>query len=137
MTTKVKRGDILMLDRILLTSAAFICVALVLGTAGHAQERTLRVGQVRSLASLATMVAIEKGYFREAGIKVEVDDLDTSTDSLAVVAQNRYQIVEGGLSAAYFNAIEKNLPVTIVVDRASSPLNHKLLVRNDLKDRIK
>jgi NitT/TauT family transport system substrate-binding protein len=126
-----------MLDRILLTSAAFICVALALGTAGHAQERTLRVGQVRSLASLATMVAIEKGYFREAGIKVEVDDLDTSTDSLAVVAQNRYQIVEGGLSAAYFNAIEKNLPVTIVVDRASSPLNHKLLVRNDLKERIK
>ena len=33
-----------------------------------------------------------------------IDDLDTSTDSLAVVAQNRVQIVEGGMSAAYFNA---------------------------------
>ena len=105
--------------------------------AAQAQEQTVRVGQVRSLASLATMVAVEKGYFREAGIKVVIDDLDTSTNSLAVVAQNRYQIVEGGLSAAYFNAIEKNLPVTIVVDRASSPLSHKLLVRADLKDKIK
>jgi NitT/TauT family transport system substrate-binding protein len=117
---------------------------VVLATAGvlstltaHAQEQTVRVGQVRSLASLATMVAVEKGYFRAAGIKVVIDDLDTSTDSLAVVAQNRYQIVEGGMSAAYFNAVEKNFPVTIVVDRASSPLGHKLLVRADLKDRIK
>jgi NitT/TauT family transport system substrate-binding protein len=119
--------------RNLVVSVAIVCSAI----AAHAQEQTVRVGQVRSLASLATMVAVEKGYFRAAGIKVAIDDLDTSTDSLAVVAQNRYQIVEGGLSAAYFNAIEKNFPVTIVVDRASSPLHHKLLVRADLKDRIK
>jgi NitT/TauT family transport system substrate-binding protein len=83
------------------------------------------------------MIAIEKGYFREAGIKVELTDLDTSTDSLAVVAQNRLQIVGGGLSAAYFNAVEKNLPVTVALDRVSSPLGHKLLVRSDLKEQIK
>ena len=83
------------------------------------------------------MIAVEKGYFREAGIKAEVSDLDTSSDSLAVVAQNRLQIVGGGLSAAYFNAIEKNFPVTVASDRVSSPLGHKLLVRSDLKDQIK
>jgi NitT/TauT family transport system substrate-binding protein len=121
----------------LLRPIVLATVSLLSATAAHAQEQTVRVGQVRSLASLATMVAVEKGYFRAAGIKVVIDDLDTSTDSLAVVAQNRVQIVEGGLSAAYFNAVEKNFPVTVVVDRASSPLNHKLLVRADLKDRIK
>jgi NitT/TauT family transport system substrate-binding protein len=83
------------------------------------------------------MIAIEKGYFKDYGIKVVVEDLDSSIDALAVVAQNRLQIVEGGISAAYFNAIEKNLPVTIAIDRVSSPLNHKLIVRADLKDRIK
>jgi len=92
---------------------------------------------VKSTASLATLIAVEKGYFKEAGIRVEVTDLDTSTDSLAVVAQNRLQIVGGGLSAAYFNAVEKNLPVTVAFDRVSSPLGHKLLVRTDLKDQIK
>jgi NitT/TauT family transport system substrate-binding protein len=122
----------------MLKPSLFVCCVILCGAlAAHAEEQTVRVGQVRSLASLATMVAVEKGYFREAGIKVVIDDLDTSTDSLAVVAQNRYQVVEGGLSAAYFNAVEKNFPVTIVVDRASSPLGHKLLVRADLKDRIK
>lgn len=97
----------------------------------------MRVGSVRSTASLATTIAVEKGYFREAGIKVELSDLDTSSDSLAVVAQNRLQIVGGGLSAAYFNAVEKSLPVTVAFDRVSSPLGHKLLIRTDLKDQIK
>jgi len=97
----------------------------------------VRVGSVRSTASLATTIAVEKGYFREAGIKVELTDLDTSTDTIAVVAQNRLQIVGGGLSAAYFNAVEKSLPVTVAFDRVSSPLGHKLLVRSDLKDQIK
>src|SRR5262249_48019494 len=117
----------------ILSLVALLCVA----TIARAQEQTVRVGSVKSLASLATVIASERGYFREAGIKVEITDLDTSTDSLAVVAQNRLQIVGGGLSAAYFNAVEKNLPVTVAFDRVSSPLGHKLLVRADLKDQIK
>src|SRR6266550_3883813 len=79
----------------------------------EAQEQLVRIGSVRSTATIATMIAVEKGYFREAGIKAEVVDLDTSTDSLAVVAQNRLQVVGGGLSAAFFNAVEKNFPVIV------------------------
>src|SRR6266436_2542320 len=94
----------------------------------EAQDQLVRVGSVRSTATLATMIAVEKGYFREAGIKVEVVDLDASTDSLAVVAQNRLQVVGGGLSAAFFNAVEKKLPVIAASDRVSSPLGHKLVV---------
>ena len=46
------------------------------------------------------------------------------------------QIVEGGISAGYFNALEKNLPVTIVLDRVSTPIGHNLMLRPDLKDQI-
>src|SRR5580704_3076432 len=117
-----------------------LIVALALaggsGRAG-AQEQTVRVGMVRALASTGTMIAIEKGYFKDYGIKVVTEDIDSSIDALAVVAQNRLQIVEGGISAAYFNAIAKNLPVTIAVDRVSSPLSHKLVLRADLKDQVK
>jgi NitT/TauT family transport system substrate-binding protein len=132
---RLREGDEIqsMPKRLLLLSCATLCGI----GAAPAQEQTVRVGMVRALASAASMIAVEKGYFRDYGIKVEIDDLDTSTDSLALVAQNRFQIVEGGISAAYFNAIEKNLPITIAVDRVSSPLNHKLLLRADLKDQVK
>jgi len=91
---------------------------------------------VRALSSTATMIAIEKGYFKDYGIKVAIEDLDSSIDALAIVAQNRLQVVEGGISAGYFNALEKNLPITMVMDRVSSPLGHHLMLRPDLKGQI-
>jgi NitT/TauT family transport system substrate-binding protein len=112
--------------------------ALVASTlAGVAQEATVRVGMVRSISSVATLTAIEKGYFKEAGIKVVTEDIDTSANMLALLAQNQLQIIEGGISAGYFNALEKGLPIAIVMDRVSSPLGHSLMLRPDLKDQIK
>jgi NitT/TauT family transport system substrate-binding protein len=116
--------------------ALTLIVPIALANHAGAQETTVQVGMVRALSSAGTVIAVEKGYFRQRGIKVVTEDIDSSIDALAVVAQNRLQVVEGGISAAYFNAVEKNLPVTIAIDRVSSPLNHKLIVRSDLKDRI-
>jgi NitT/TauT family transport system substrate-binding protein len=111
--------------------------ALIASTsAGVAQEATVHVGMVRSISSVATLTAIEKGYFKEAGIKVVTEDIDTSANMIALLAQNQLQVIEGGISAGYFNALEKGLPITIVMDRVSSPLGHSLMLRPDLKDQI-
>src|SRR5499427_10359211 len=100
-------------------------------------EETVRIGMARSVSNGAELIAIEKGYFKEAGIKVEMDDIDTSANTIALLAQNRLQIVAGGISAGYFNALEKDLPVTIIADRVSTPIGHNLMLRPDLKDKIK
>src|SRR5260370_874717 len=77
-------------------------LALLCGTDGaRAQEQTVRVGMVRALSSTATMIAIEKGYFKDYGIKVVIEDIDSSIDALAVVAQNRPQVVDQGLGFAF------------------------------------
>jgi NitT/TauT family transport system substrate-binding protein len=101
-----------------------------------AQETTVRVGNAPSIASGALLIAIEHGYFREVGIKVEIDSLDSASNAIALIAQNHYQIVEGGLAAGYFNALEKDLPVTIAMSRVGTPLGHNMMLRADLKDRI-
>jgi NitT/TauT family transport system substrate-binding protein len=112
--------------------------ALVASTlAGVAQKATVHVGMVRSISSVATLTAIEKGYFKEAGIKVVTEDIDTSANMIALLAQNQLQVIEGGISAGYFNALEKGLPISIVMDRVSSPLGHNLMLRPDLKDQIR
>ena len=105
-------------------------------TAAQAEDVTVKIGMVKSISSVATLTAIEKGYFKEFGIKVETEDLDTSANVIALLAQNQLQLVEGGISAGYFNALEKNLPITMVMDRVSSPLGHHLMIRPDLKGQI-
>ena len=101
-----------------------------------AAQETVRIGIARSVSNGAELIAIEKGYFRDVGIKVEIDDIDTSANTIALLATNRLQIIAGGVSAGYFNAIEKNLPVIIIADRVSTPIGHNLMLRPDLKGKI-
>ncbi len=112
-----------------------------LGVAGSAvagaQEQTVKVGIARSTSNAAELMALKHGYFKEAGIKLEWDDIDTTANVIALLAQNQYQIVAGGISAGIFNALEKNLPITMLSDRVSTPIGHNLMLRPDLKDTVK
>src|SRR5258707_15679345 len=116
--------------------AAFgLAVAVCLAVSATAQE-TVRIGIARSVSNGAELIAIEKGYFREVGIKVEIDDIDTSANTMALLATNRLQIIAGGISAGYFNAIEKGLPIIIIADPGSTPIGHNLMLPPDLKGKI-
>jgi NitT/TauT family transport system substrate-binding protein len=121
-------------------STRFTAFALVLVSSialpAAAQETTVHIGLARSVSNGAELIAMEKGYFREVGIKVEIDDIDTSANTIALLATNRLQVIAGGISAGYFNAIEKDLPVIIIADRVSTPIGHNLMLRPDLKDKI-
>ena len=46
-------------------------------------------------------------------------------------------MIAGGISAGYFNALEKSLPIMIVADRVTTPIGHNLMLRPDLKDTVK
>src|ERR1700741_1226449 len=105
-------------------------------TGAQAQEATIKIGLVKSISNAANLWAVEKGYFKEVGIKLQIEELDTTANVLALLAQGQLQLIEGGISAGYFNGIEKNLPITMVMDRVSSPLGHNLMLRPDLKGQI-
>jgi len=101
-----------------------------------AADDTVRVGLVRSITSGVTYDAKDKGYFKQAGINVTTEDLDTTANSIALLSQNQFDIIEGGISAGYFNGLEKDLPITMVMDRVSTPIGHNLMLRPDLKGKI-
>src|SRR5262252_2591238 len=127
-------GNMTALRSIRLTAFG-LCLAPCLLAPATAEE-TVHIGIARSVSNGAELIAIEKGYFREAGIKVEIDDIDTSANTMALLATNRLQIIAGGISAGYFNAIEKDLPIIIIADRVSTPIGHNLMLRPDLKGKI-
>lgn len=116
-----------------LTALALIAVS----APAHAQQHNVKVGVVRSVSTVANQISITKGYFKDAGINATVDDLDTSADAMALLAAGQFQIIEGGLSAGYFNALAKKFPIVIASDRVSAPNNHKFVVRADLKEQVK
>jgi NitT/TauT family transport system substrate-binding protein len=112
-------------------------MAGVVAVGAEAQETVVKVGVVRSMANGAILLAMEKGYFREIGVKVELEDLQSSATAMASLAQGQLNIIAGGVSAGYFNALEKDLPIIITVDRVTTPIRHNLMIRADLKDQIK
>jgi NitT/TauT family transport system substrate-binding protein len=118
---------------------SFVALAAltIAGCGAATAEDTVKIGIARSTSNAAELMALKHGYFKEAGIKLEWDDIDTTANVIALLAQNKYQIVAGGISAGIFNALEKNLPITILSDRVSTPIGHNLMLRPDLKDSVK
>ena len=112
--------------------------AFAVGACGQAiAAEKLRVGWVPAMVSSPLMIAREKGYFKDAGIDLELESVTTATDAMAHVGTNRMQVLEGGVQANYFNALAAKYPIIIAGDRASTPLGHLVMIRPDLKDEIK
>ena len=86
-------------------SMASLLVAISTVQAGAQALEKVRVGWVPAMVSSPLMIAREKGYFREAGIDLELESVTTATDAMAHVGTNRMQVLEGGVQANFFNAV--------------------------------
>ena len=115
-------------------------VLAALGAAGCGGRRrageTIKVGIARSTSNAAELMALKHGYFKEAGIKLE---WTTSTSPAnvhrAAGAEPATTSSPAASRPAIFNALEKNLPITIAVrprldadrpqpDAAAGPQGH-------------
>ncbi|MBI4318669.1 MAG: ABC transporter substrate-binding protein [Chloroflexi bacterium] len=65
-----------------------------------------------------TYIALEKGYFRDEGLNVELTALDTAAKMIAPMAANQLDVGGGSLSAGLLNAIVRDVPIKIVADRS-------------------
>ena len=89
---------------LLLVALAFACATSVRA------QTTIHIALVRSVSNGAELIALDRGYFKEAGLDVVIDDINTSANTMVLLAQNKLQIIAGGISAGYFNAVAKGLP---------------------------
>jgi len=120
--------------------ALVVLVLLVAGAPAQAQApATLRVGTIGVMADIGLYVAVERGYFAERGLKVEIVPVNSAADVMAMVAANQLELVGGGFSIPLFNAVARGLPIRAIVERAvliPGWDNNVLLVRKDLADAI-
>jgi NitT/TauT family transport system substrate-binding protein len=114
-----------------------VALGLAAATGGSQAQETIKMGVVRSLANGALLLAEQNGYFKQAGVKLELEFVQSSSTAMASLAQGQLNIIAGGVSAGYFNALDKKLPIIITIDRVTTPVRHNLMLRADLKDTVK
>ena len=119
-----------------LAAGAAGAAAAAFPTAIFAQSRrTLQIGYVPSTLFAPVFVAIEKGYLRDAGFDAVANPIVAGQDAMALIAQGQLDVVAAALSAAFFNAVNRNLDVRFVGATAYQPRKGHptaLLVREDL-----
>lgn len=121
---------------------SFIGAALVgLIAVGAAQEAAaldkVVIASVPGIAAAGTYIAEDKGYFKDEGIDVTIANLASAADAMASLATNEFNVVEGGYSAGYWNALAKDFPIITAFERGSRPTNHKIVVPPAMADKIK
>jgi NitT/TauT family transport system substrate-binding protein len=121
-------------------SLRFVIAAIALACCGPAVAQPMPkvvVGDNPSLSGAPLYIAIEKGYYRDAGVDVQLDMSGLSSDMTVQLATRRLHVFGGGITAGLFNSLAKGLPISILMSRATSPYSHYLMIRPQLKDTLK
>jgi NitT/TauT family transport system substrate-binding protein len=112
-----------------------LAVSTALAAAASAQKVTIAV--VPSVPGGTTYVALDKGYFHDAGLDVDIERIDSLGKAVAFLATNQVQVAQGGINAGFYNSVAQGLPVVLALESGSSPTYHQIIVRTDLKDQIR
>ena len=113
-----------------------VIAAIALACCGPAFAQPLPkvvVGDNPSLSGAPLYIAIEKGYYRDAGVDVQLDMSGLSSDMTVQLATRKLNVIGGAITAGLFNSLSKGLPIGILMSRATSPYSHYLVIRPELK----
>ncbi len=106
-----------------------------LPAAARAQEELVRLDDRRAISNAGIYIAIERGYFREAGIRNELIDFASAAKVIPALTAGEMEVSAGSPSAGLFNAIAQGGPFRIVADKGQARAGtgySLLMVRKDL-----
>ena len=97
-----------------LARALLTGLTLLLPAAAWAQEEVVKIDDRRAISNAGIYIAIEKGYFREAGIRNELIEFASAAKTLPALTAGELDVSAGSPSAGLFNAIAQGGPFRIV-----------------------
>src|SRR5947209_4594274 len=96
---------------------------------------TVRVGVVGSTSDAGIYIGMEKGYFREQGIEIELSNFQAAQQMIPLLGTGQLDIGGGATSAGLINAVALEIPIRIVADKGSTPTGfgyQGIVLRNEL-----
>jgi NitT/TauT family transport system substrate-binding protein len=97
--------------------------------------RTLKVAVLPNVTAAPFLVALERGYFAEAGIALELVPLGGGAEMVGPLSTGELDVAIGGMSAGLFNALARGVDARIISDFSRMSRGHGfggLLVRRDV-----
>jgi len=90
----------------------------------------VRVGHVPVTIYAPLFIAVEKGYFEEAGMQVELLPVEGGTENVVQVAAGNFDVAGGGIGAGMLNAVARGIEFEIVAPLHTErpPLTSPLVV---------
>jgi NitT/TauT family transport system substrate-binding protein len=101
------------------------------------QPQTIRLGLLGSVTDAGFFIGLERGYFREQGLELEVTPFDSAARMVAPLSAGQLDVGGGSHSAGLFNAVARGIAIKLVADKGSVPPGYgfeALLFRRDLAD---
>ena len=131
-------------------AVALGCGLLIAGTAiaqaPAGPPTKVSVSMLYITADVGVFYGIEKGYYREQGIEIDMQRMTSAADAIALLATDKLDVGSGSATPGLFNALKRGLPIQIVAEKSSvRPIgpdtntagSGSILVRADLKDQVK
>ena len=99
---------------------------------------TVRVAYNPQLPAAPVLVAVDKGYYREQGIEVEMERAENAAAVFQALAAGEVDVGRGAISAGTFNALNRGVDMRIVATGHAEPptgrAGNPVVVRKDLWD---
>jgi NitT/TauT family transport system substrate-binding protein len=105
-----------------------------------AQTVDLKVGAYASISDAPLYIGVDKGYFKEQGLNVEIVEINSGATMMTQLANGGLDASGGSPGAGVYNAVRQGLDFKIVADKGSSLAGHgyfAFVVRKDLAGQIK
>jgi len=102
-----------------------------------AKPETVKVNHVPLINFAPMYVAIERGYFKEQGIEIDMQRVASGTEATPFLAQGQIDVGAIGIAGSTFNSVKRGFDVKIVASAALFPTQNSptvVLVRKELLD---
>jgi NitT/TauT family transport system substrate-binding protein len=116
-------------------AAAILTLALAATSAEAQSPVKVRVGMISALFDSGSLIALEKGYFKEVGIEPELKTFTSSGDANQAMAIGEIDTLSSTPSVPVFTARARNIDLSIVASTGNNTPGHGiigLVLRRDL-----
>ncbi|HLH25023.1 MAG TPA: ABC transporter substrate-binding protein [Chloroflexota bacterium] len=100
-------------------------------------SQTVKYAASQSVSSSGIFIGVEKGYYKEQGIDVEIVPFSSAAEMIQPIAASQVDVANADTGAGIFNALSRGLPLRFVADGNHTEPGHSSLawvVRKDLSD---